>query len=92
MYSLHYYKIHIKLQEIKKLAQEEIKKLSKKVIIITSQLMRLLQSPARAFVQTRVHYVSCFLVRMTLQMIKRMDDYFYGDKYAKSDDDNDDAV
>jgi hypothetical protein len=92
MYSLHYYKIHIKLQEIKKLAQEEIKKLSKKVIIITSQMMGLLQSPAHTFVQTRVHYVSCLLIRMTLQMIKRMDDYFYGDKHAKSDDDNDDAV
>jgi hypothetical protein len=91
MYSLHYYKIHIKLQEIKKLAQEEIRKLFKKVIIITSQLMGLLQSPAHTFVQTRVHYVSCLLIRMTLQMMKRLDDYFYSDKNAKSDydDDND---
>jgi len=100
MYSLHYYKIHIKLQEIKKIAQEEIKKLSKKLIIITSQLMGLLQSLAHTFVQTRVHYVSCLLIRMTLQMMKRMDDYSYGGKHAKSDydddndgdDDNDDTV
>jgi len=49
--------------------------------------MRLLQTPARAFVQTRVHYVSCFLVRMTLQMIKRLDHYYNSNpKYDNYDD------
>jgi hypothetical protein len=66
------------------LAREEIKKLSKKVII-TSQLMgKLLQTPAHRFVQTRVHNMSSLLVRMTLQMMKRMDDYFYVIKMLKA--------
>ncbi len=68
------------------LRSEEIKKIAKNSII-TSQFMRLLQTPARAFVQTRVHYVSCFLVRMTLQMIKRLDDYYNSNpKYDNYDD------
>jgi len=37
--------------------------------------MRLLQTPALAFVQTRVHYVSCFLVRKTLQMMVGMNNF-----------------
>ena len=49
--------------------------------------MRLLQTPAHAFVQTRVHYVSCFFIRMTLQMIKRMDHYYNSNpKYDNYDD------
>jgi hypothetical protein len=77
------------------LAREEIKKLSIKVII-TSQLMGLVQSPAHAFVRTRVHYVSSLLIRMTLQMMKRMDDYHSShpkcDNYddVTVDDNNDD--
>ena len=49
--------------------------------------MGLLQSPAHTFVQTRVHYVSCLLIRMTLQMMKRMDDYYNSNpKYDNYDD------
>ena len=53
--------------------------------------MRLLQSPAHTFVQTRVHYVSCILIKKKLQMMKGMNEYLNGDKNAKSDydDDND---
>jgi hypothetical protein len=74
------------------LARVEIKKLSIKVII-TNQLMGLLQSPAHAFVQTHVHNMSCLLIRKTLQMMRSMNEYLYGDKNAQSDydDDNDDC-
>ena len=58
---------------------EEIKKQKN---IITSQLMRLLQSPAHAFVQSRIHYMCRLLVRKTLQMMETVDDYFYSDNNA----------
>lgn len=50
--------------------------------IITSQLMRLLQSPAFAFVQSRIHYMCRLLVRKTLQMMETVDDYFNSDNNA----------
>ncbi len=54
--------------------------------------MRLLQTPARAFVQTRVHSMRYFLVRKTLQMMVGMNNCFYGDKYASNDNDDDDEL
>jgi hypothetical protein len=54
--------------------------------------MRLLQTPARAFAQTRVHSMRYFLVRKTLQMMVGMNNCFYGDKYANCDKYNNDAI
>jgi hypothetical protein len=62
------------------------KKLSKN-IIIKSQLMGLLQSPAHAFVQTRVHYVCCLLMRKTLRMMRRLNDYFKSNDKCDNYDD-----
>ena len=59
--------------------------------------MGILLSPAHAFVRTRVHNVVCLCVRMTLQMMKRMDDYYSSypkcDNYddITVDDNNDDS-
>ena len=59
--------------------------------------MGILLSPAHAFVRTRVHNVVCLCVRMTLKMMKRMDDYYSSypkcDNYddITVDDNNDDS-
>jgi len=49
--------------------------------------MGLLQSPAHAFVQTRVHYVCCLLMRKTLRMMRRLNDYFKSNDTCDYDDD-----
>ena len=54
--------------------------------------MRLLQTPAHAFVQTRVYSMSYFLLRKTLQMMVGMNNHFYGDKNASNDNDDDDEL